>query len=433
MINLVYIILIAMLAINISADTLDTYSLLDKGLKRKSEKLASYRLALRDSLLKVCDGAAGTIATVDSMTDALLAEIDMIKEDIAKAADKKHYVSAEGLQAQEELNAVPDIMLSAVNPRGSKLKASLESYLDTLLANISDSTSRGLVTACLDLEHDKRLTSWEKETFTSMPAIGGMVYMNTLRENILLSEIQMYQDILSGHYSEEAAAEDPGENARYVLVNNDQKVVSIDGTIEVPVVNVSPYIESVLYADYDNRIDVLAIGITPEQITYSVKGGKHFLRGGNLYICPDQGATEVSLSMSCIRKGTRQSLGTKRFRVRQLPVPTPYVKFRDGSRYAGTVPVERGRIASALSVGAAISEPIDIEYNVAGFELVLIKNGTGEVMSAVSDSQYFNADQKKILSSARNADKMYLTGISVRNPKGDVKYQIPPISIPVYE
>lgn len=432
MINLVYIILIAMLAINISADTLDTYSLLDKGLKRKSEKLGSYRSALRDSLLKVCSGAAGTIAAADSMTDALLADIDRIKEDIAKAADKKHYVSAEQLQAQEELNAVPDVMLSAVNPRGAKLKAALESYLDTLLANISDSASRGLVTAYLDLGHDKRLTSWEKETFTSMPAIGGMVYMNTLRENILLSEIQMYQDILRKFYGKDTA-EAPGEDARYVLVNNDEMVVSVDGTIDVPVVNVSPYIESVLYADYDNRIDVLAIGVSPEHITYSVKGGKHFLREGNLYICPDQGAKEVYLYMSCVRKGDRKFLGSKRFQVRQLPIPVPYVKFRDGSRYAGTVPVERGRIASALAVGASISEPVDIEYNVTGFELVLIKNGTGEVMSAVSDSRYFNAEQKKILSSARNADKMYLTGISVRNPKGDAGYQVPPISIPVYE
>ena len=179
MINLVYIILIAMLAINISADTLDTYSLLDKGLRRRADKLESYRAILRDSLLTTVDGASGFIASSDSMADALLADIDGIKEAIAKSADKKHYVSADELQALEELNAVPDVMLSAINPRGSRLKNSIVLYMDTVMAKVTDTSARELIAAYLDLDHDKKLTSWEKETFTSMPAIGGMVYMNT--------------------------------------------------------------------------------------------------------------------------------------------------------------------------------------------------------------------------------------------------------------
>lgn len=433
MINLVYIILIAMLAINISADTLDTYSLLDKGLRRRADKLESYRAILRDSLLTTVDGASGFIASSDSMADALLADIDGIKEAIAKSADKKHYVSADELQALEELNAVPDVMLSAINPRGSRLKNSIVLYMDTVMAKVTDTSARELIAAYLDLDHDKKLTSWEKETFTSMPAIGGMVYMNTLRENVLLAEIQMYQDILENHYRKTAAMAAADDNSRYVLINNDQKVVSVDGTIEVPVVDVAPYLESVLYAEYDNLIDVLAIGITPEEIDFRISGGRHFLRNGKLYISPDPGAEKVTLSMNCVRKGERKYLGSKEFRVKSLPTPVPYIRFRDGSRYTGTVPVEAEKMAEAYSVGAGITEPVEIEYRVAGFELVLIKNNSGEVLSAVSEGPYFTSEQKKILASAQNADKMYFTGISVRNPKGDVKYQIPPISVPLYE
>lgn len=53
MINLVYVILIAMLAINISADTLDTYSLLGRTSNDRIEIMKEYNGRLLEKVMEV--------------------------------------------------------------------------------------------------------------------------------------------------------------------------------------------------------------------------------------------------------------------------------------------------------------------------------------------------------------------------------------------
>lgn len=431
MINLVYIILIAMLAINISADTLDTYFLLDKGLQGRITELDKYRDSLSRQLASEFPEASHDVQTIDSMATGLLDYIDAIKEDIARAADKKKYTSANELKASEELNAVPDVMLSAVNPRASYLRRALADYRDSLEAKLPDISTKNLISSYLDIEHDKKLTSWEKETFTSMPAIGGMVYMNTLKENILHAGIEAYRGLMSSFYVKDTVRHEA--DARYVLVNNDQMVVARDGTIEVPVVNVTPHIESVIYAGLDNLVDVLAIGITPDQMDIEVSGGTYRLRNGKLYLCPDEASGEFVLKMSCIRNGERKDLGTKTFHIKQLPTPAPYVIFDGGTIYSGNVPIGKDMLKKASSIGASINDPVHVEYDVLGFEMVLIRRGDKGVLSARSEGSVFTPEQKRILASAENGDKIYFTGIRAGSPNGQSVYQLPPVSAPVYE
>ena len=433
MINLVYIILIAMLAINISADTLDTYSLLNKGLDRHLSELEDFSNRLSSEIVSEAPETAATIDAIDSMTISLLSYINSVKEDIAKAADKKKYTSADGLRAQEELNAVPDVMLSAINPRASRLHESVLAYRDTLMACVSDSNVRGLIYSYLTLDQDKRLTSWEKATFTSMPAIGGMVYLNSLKESILISEIETCRDIAAAVRKREKENDSTSTDTRYVLINNDQKIVDKDGTIEVPVVNASPYIESVLYSEFENPIDILAIGITPDEISYTVEGGTGSLENGRFYIYPSGQSTEVQLHMSCIRKGEILDLGTQTFKIKPLPIPSPHIVLNDEDIYHGNAPIKKSRLLSITSLGASISDPVNIAYTILGFETVLIKTGSKEVLSASSDGPDLTDEQTAILKSAQNGDKLYFTGITVKSPKGSTVYDLPPISAPVYE
>ena len=430
MINLVYVILIAMLAINISADTLDTYSLLNRGLRQRAGSLGQYGDRLRDSLVSTVPHLTRAVHVIDSMTADLITDIESAKEETAKAADGKKYVSADELRSLEDLNAVPDVMLSAIRPRGAMLKAEVEAFRDTLLAEASDSITEALLLSCLSLEADKKLTSWEKGVFTSMPAIGGMVYMNTLRENVLIARAITYQHLLG---TRTESGEEEQADARYVLINHDQKIVDADGTIEVPVVSITPHIESVLYGEFDNPVDVLAVGISPEEIDYEVSGARHFLRDGMLYVCPLSSSGTVRVGMHCERKGKTVDLGSRTFRVRQLPVPSPLVRFSDGTSYAGTVPVEKSRLLKMSGISAGISEPVKIVYEVTGFETVLVSKGGEKVLSAVSGSSELTAEQKRIIEGAENGDKLYFTGISAKSPNGATVYRLAPISAPVYE
>lgn len=90
MINLVYIILIAMLAINISADTLDTYSLLNKGVTERISGLQTLSQKMAEDLAAEDFRNNSAITEIDSMASELIVFIDRLKEDIARAADKKN-------------------------------------------------------------------------------------------------------------------------------------------------------------------------------------------------------------------------------------------------------------------------------------------------------------------------------------------------------
>lgn len=434
MINLVYIILIAMLAINISADTLDTYSLLNKGVTERISGLQTLSKKMAEDLAAEDFRNNSAITEIDSMASELIVFIDRLKEDIARAADKKKYTCSENLRAQEELNAVPDVMLSPINSNATHLHEAMTAYKDTLLARISSPDIRTLVSSYLNLDSEKRLTSWEKATFTSMPAIGGITYLNTLKENILVTKIEAYKDISASFQREAAANSDSTDGEyRYVLINNSQKVVDKDGTIEVPVVNAAPYIESVVYAGFDNPIDILAIGITPDKINFDVEGGDGYLKDGTYYICPDEQRKEVVLHMSCTRDSVFKDLGSQTFKVKSLPTPSPYIILSDNTKYTGNVPIEKERIASTVSIGASISEPVNISYKIIRFEIVLIKNNSKDVLSATSYSPTLTEEQKQILLSAENGDKIYFTDITVKSPKGESVYNLPPVSAPVYE
>ena len=83
MLNLVYIILIAMLAINISADTLDTYSLLNKGVTERISGLQTLSQKMAEDLAAEDFRNNSAITEIDSMASDLLVFIERLKEEIA--------------------------------------------------------------------------------------------------------------------------------------------------------------------------------------------------------------------------------------------------------------------------------------------------------------------------------------------------------------
>ena len=181
MINLVYVILIAMLAINISADTLDTYSLLGRTSNDRIEIMKEYNGRLLEKVMEVNPEYAAHVTRIDSAAMQAIAFTDTLKEDIARAADKKKYTDSAHLKAKEDLDAVPDVMLSAISPKGLFLKQKIDSLKEMFLeSGISDATMAA-IGRFLELEATGKHISWANETFRSMPAIGGIAYINSIQ------------------------------------------------------------------------------------------------------------------------------------------------------------------------------------------------------------------------------------------------------------
>ena len=380
-------------------------------------------------------GAAASI--IDSAVNSVTEFMDGLKEEIAKEADKKKYTSADGLKAKDNLDAVPDVMLSALRPQGHVLKEKIDSLKDLMLSFAETETARENINGYLSLEATDNHTSWEKETFRSMPAIGGIAYLNSLQEAILLSEAEIlkgFHELREIPGTATAPAQKIPEDSRYVLVNHRQKVINIDGTMDVPVVFASPMVESILYAGYDNPVGLTCIGIDMKDVIFSISGGTGRLESGRYYIWPDKDAGNVLLTMYVEKNGKREEIGQQKFIVRELPLPSPEILSDDNGKtavYAGNVPVPVAELGKFSRIEAVIKDPVEISYRIISFETILMKSDGETILSAISDGSRFSADQKMQLSSAEPGDKLYITSVLAESPAGGT-VQLPPVNAPIY-
>ena len=138
MINLLYVILIAMLAINISADVLEGYKLLNKESDVRFQKAEAYNDSLRSRVLKMFSDSTCLMAKrLDSLSVDCRGMLAELREEIAAQADKEKYVRGK-LSAADDLNAVPRVMLSATDGKGGLLRKKLLAFKEQALACINE-------------------------------------------------------------------------------------------------------------------------------------------------------------------------------------------------------------------------------------------------------------------------------------------------------
>lgn len=202
MINLLYVILIAMLAINISADVLEGYKLLNKESAVRFQKAVAYNDSLRTRVMTMFSDSTRLVAKrLDSLSVDCRGMLAQLREEIAAQADKEKYVPGK-LSAADDLNAVPRVMLSATDGKGDLLREKLSAFKEQALACISDSTRRDYAESFLPLESFTRGMSWERELFSYLPAIGGFVALDRLEQDVLALEAEVYNSMMHDRESD---------------------------------------------------------------------------------------------------------------------------------------------------------------------------------------------------------------------------------------
>ena len=92
MINLLYVVLIAMLAINISSDVLEGYGLMNNDYLPQIEQLEEYNRTLLERINNSRnDQAILSAQSIDATAGKLMGTLEGLKEDIARKADKEKY------------------------------------------------------------------------------------------------------------------------------------------------------------------------------------------------------------------------------------------------------------------------------------------------------------------------------------------------------
>lgn len=90
MINLLYVVLIAMLAINISSDVLEGYGLMNNDYLPQIEKLEEYNRTLLERINNSRnDKVTLSAQSIEATAGRLMGILEELKEDIARKADKE--------------------------------------------------------------------------------------------------------------------------------------------------------------------------------------------------------------------------------------------------------------------------------------------------------------------------------------------------------
>lgn len=425
MINLLYVVLIAMLAINISSDVLEGYGLMNNDYLPQIEKLEEYNRTLLERINNSRnDKVTLSAQSIEATAGRLMGILKELKEDIARKADKEKYETGK-LKAKDDLNAVPEVFLSVTGSKGKMLRLSLEAFKAETLSLIKNESHRKLVGTYLDTEGQGKGISWEKETFSYLPAIGGVTFINKIQEEVLLCVNEAYRSLL---YEE---AED-GKGGAFVFINEDQMIVNRDGTVDLPVVQITPTLTSILYTDYENPLNILTAGIPFNEVTFNMTNGKILKRGNQCIAVPNEKAQTATITATQIKNGVARQLAEYRYTVKALPDPTPYILCTDDNgntvQYRGNVPINKRLVSNMTQLGASISDGPKTNYEINSFEMVLIKGNSKAVTSITNTGNKFSARQMELIRQLEKGDKLYITSIVVTGPENKKK-QIASINV----
>ena len=199
MINLMYIVLTAMLALNVSSDVLDGFTQVHDGLNRSNSnvgqrndviyrQLEEFARTNPDKGLSWYDKASEVLKT----TSGLYAYVDSVKLAIVRAADGKDG-DPENIKSRDDLEAASVTMLSPATLRGEKLRHRIDDYRSYITQLLPDSLKRANISAALStdpilLKGTLTPQTWEEAQFDQKPVVAAVTLLTKLQNDILYAE-----------------------------------------------------------------------------------------------------------------------------------------------------------------------------------------------------------------------------------------------------
>lgn len=185
MINLMYIVLTAMLALNVSSDVLNGFKQVEDGLERSTSNASLQNDVLYQKLADFNSQNPEKggpwykkSLEVKKQTALLYDYIDSLKNVIVKKADGKDG-DVNNIEHQDDLEAASYIMLSPAQKQGMKLRKEIDDYRNLIGSLMTDSIKRAAIENYLSTTiHSGNRTQapsmWETTLFENMPVIAAV-------------------------------------------------------------------------------------------------------------------------------------------------------------------------------------------------------------------------------------------------------------------
>ena len=194
MINLMYVVLMALLALNVSTEVLDGFSVVEDSLRRTAQTASDENRALYDAFAAQRERNPQKVEQwfeqarqVRQQSDSLYDMAERLKEAIVREAD-----GADGdvlhIRHKEDLEAAATVMLTVGSGQGETLHQAIVRYREHVLALLADSVQRRTVAQCLSTTPSAEARAvgknWQEYLFDHVPVAAAVTMLTKLQTDV---------------------------------------------------------------------------------------------------------------------------------------------------------------------------------------------------------------------------------------------------------
>ncbi len=198
MINLMYVVLMAMLALNVSNEVLNGFSIVEESLNRTTANSAKQNMAIYEDFDQQMKSNPAKVKEwyekalkVRQMSDSLYNFVAELKMAIAYEADGEGGNPAD-LKNKEDLEAANQVMLAPGRGKGEMLKQAIGTFRESMVMMVPDTGQQKIIASNLSTEVPRGVASlgknWQEYMFEAMPAAAAVTLLSKLQNDVRYAE-----------------------------------------------------------------------------------------------------------------------------------------------------------------------------------------------------------------------------------------------------
>ena len=207
MINLMYVVLMAMLALNVSNEVLNGFSLVDESLLRSTANSAKGNKSIYDDFAAQMKANPQKVKewfdkaqTVKTMSDSLYNFAQSLKESIVKEADGKDG-DISNIKAKDNLEAASHVMLAPGTGQGGNLYKAINNFREKILSMLPEGEQRDIIAGNLSTEVSKQAKllgkNWQEYMFEDMPVAAAVTLLSKLQNDVRHAEGEVLHELVA--------------------------------------------------------------------------------------------------------------------------------------------------------------------------------------------------------------------------------------------
>lgn len=208
MINLMYIVLTAMLALNVSSDVLNGFSQVQEALQRTTGNISARNEVQFQYLTDLYEKNPAKTGPwykkgvdVRKQSNSLYALIDSLKFEIVRNADGKE-ADVNNIVNKDNLEASSVVMLNPTTMKGTMLRKRVDAYREFILKMIPDSAKRTAVAQMLSTTVKQKpgtvgTTTWEQVKFDNVPVVAAVTILTQLQNDLRQAESEALSSLIT--------------------------------------------------------------------------------------------------------------------------------------------------------------------------------------------------------------------------------------------